>query len=576
MLRANSLIACFFVAFGALAQSGMIRIVEGKLVDSQTQEAVAFATIGIVGSSLGSSSNADGFFSIKVPAALNSDKLKIKISSVGYDNVILENPLGFQDIKMNPSITALKESIIFGSDLTPKGIVKKAFSRIKKNYNTKAFLYKNFYRHYCKEDSVYGRLIEAATEVYKRKGYKLQQPNPGYKDEVRITQLRRSLDKTKVSNTHLPIALYQILATDFVGFQTKTASALSFIIPGDVSVLRQYFKQTNFTLEGITHFDGQEVYEISYRIKPRDSVLSGTIQGVTFSGLNGTNPRVTFTGRLFINTKDYAFVKVETLRESARDTTIATVLYKKYKNKYYLYHSIKEARQMLTNDEKIVFPHWSHIESITTDIQTEKFEKFKGKNPGREQMMNTPYDSNFWNDYTVLKSTPLEDKIVQDLSGGKSLHEQFTYYDSIERTAVIGPQLSEAAFNAQLKALKGTPVYIDFWASWCGPCIAQMPASKVLNRKYQGKVAFIYLLIDANADAWKNSMKLLELQDSVMRHHFRIGTRSDAAILFEIKSIPRYILVDRNGNFVDLNAKRPSDPELEKDFERLLAEKRED
>jgi thiol-disulfide isomerase/thioredoxin len=564
MLRINSLIVCFFVAFGALAQNGMIRIIEGKLVDSQSGEAVAFATIGIAGSSLGSSSNAEGFFSLHVPANLNTEKLKIKISSIGYENVELVNPLGFKDIRMTPSTTVLKESIIFGSDLTPKGIVKKAFSRIKKNYNTKPFLYKNFYRHYCKEDSAYGRLIEAATEVYKRKGYKLQQPRPGYKDEVRITQLRRSLDKTKVSNTHLPIALYQTLGTDFVGFQTKTTSALSFIIPGEVSILRPYLKQTNFTLEGITEFDGQQVYEISYRINPRDAALNGLYNHVTFSG------------RLFINTRDYAFVKVETLRESARDTTKTAVLYRKYRDKYYLYHSIKEATQMLTNDGKIVFPHWSHIESITTDIQTEKFEKFKGKNPGREHMLNTPYDSNFWNDYTVLKSTPLEDKIVQDLSDGKSLHEQFAYYDSIERHAFIDPQLNEAAFNEVLKALKGTPVYIDFWASWCGPCIAQMPASKVLNRKYQGKVAFIYLSIDASVDAWKNSMKLLELQDSVMRHHFRIGTRSDAAVLFEIKSIPRYVLVDRNGNFVDLNAKAPSDPDLEKDFERLLAEKRED
>lgn len=402
MLKRNVFLICWIISFVAQAQNGAIRIVEGDLIDAQTKEPIAFATIGIEGSYLGTSSNAEGFFNLKVPVNLNNDKLRIKISSIGYENVTLINPLGAQHILMKPSATVLREAIVFGSDLTPTGIAKKAFSKIKKNYNTKPFVYKNFYRHYCKEDTAYGRLIEAATEVYKRKGYKLQQPQPGYKDEVRVTQLRRSLDKTKVNSTHMPIGVYPILAADFVGFQTKIVSVLNLFIPQDVSLVKAYFKQTRFTLEGITEFDGQQVYEIHYRITPRDSAR---VKDLT-----------RFTGKLFINTKDYAFVKVETLRESARDTTSITVLYKKHKGKYYLYHAIKEATQLTTVDNKTLFPHWSHIESITTDIRTEKIERFKGKNPTQRDLFDIIYDSTFWNDYNVLKSTPLEDKIVNDRS----------------------------------------------------------------------------------------------------------------------------------------------------------------
>lgn len=561
MHKLNVLLFCVVFALTAQAQQNGVRIVEGSLIDSKTKEPVAFATIGIAGSALGTSSNAEGYFSFKVPAEWNTPTLQVKISSIGYENTVLENPLGFQQVSMIPSITMLKETIVFDKDLSAATIVKRAFSKIKKNYNTKPFVYKNFYRHYCKDDTVYGRLIEAATEVYKRKGYKVQQTKPGDKDEVRVTQLRRSLDRTKVSSNHVPIALYSILGTDFVGFQVKDASTFTLILPNTVSVLRKYLRKIDFTLEAITEFDEQQVYEISYRLQESKQLNTGLSMGSTH------------TGKLFINTKDYAFVKVETKREATRDTVTTLAFYKKYQDKYYLYHAIKEGTNMYVNPDKSVFNHWYHIESITAEIKTERFPKFNGKEPSREDLFSVRYDSTFWNTYNILKATPLEDKIVEHIAGDKALDKQFLDADSAERIKFFSGKDDEERLNILLKARKGMPIYIDFWASWCGPCVAEMPASKALLEKYKGKVLFVYASIDANVEAWRTAVKKLELENLYMAYHFRIGTQSDAAILLDITSIPRYVLIDRNGNFIDLNAKRPSDPELEKDFERLLAEK---
>jgi len=94
-----------------------------------------------------------------------------------------------------------------------------------------------------------------------------------------------------------------------------------------------------------------------------------------------------------------------------------------------------------------------------------------------------------------------------------------------------------------------------------------------LVEKYKGKIGFIYLSLDEDINAWRTAIKKYEIEKPYLTNHFRIGPTSDAAVIFDVESIPRYLLIDKRGNFRDQNAKRPSDPELEKDLEYLLAER---
>jgi len=56
--------------------------------------------------------------------------------------------------------------------------------------------------------------------------------------------------------------------------------------------------------------------------------------------------------------------------------------------------------------------------------------------------------------------------------------------------------------------------------------------------------------------------------------HFRIGPTSDAAILFNVTAIPRYVLLNPDGSVANLNASRPSDPNLSKEIDRMLESKK--
>ncbi len=104
--------------------------------------------------------------------------------------------------------------------------------------------------------------------------------------------------------------------------------------------------------------------------------------------------------------------------------------------------------------------------------------------------------------------------------------------------------------------------YIDFWASWCGPCRAEMPDSKKLKEQFGRKgVRFIYISLDENPAAWQLAMKQLRLH---VADSYIIPETKDSEILqkYKINSIPRYMIMDREGKVINANAPRPSDPQI--------------
>lgn len=124
-------------------------------------------------------------------------------------------------------------------------------------------------------------------------------------------------------------------------------------------------------------------------------------------------------------------------------------------------------------------------------------------------------------------------------------------------------------FDDIVKAYKGKVIYLDFWASWCRPCKGEMPYSLNLQETYKDKdVAFVYISTDKNADAWKNSINNL----AVTGEHYRVNKNvyEQMNAKFNVQYIPRYVLIDKEGNVVDANAKRPSNSEVKKDIDKLL------
>ncbi|WP_298500304.1 TlpA disulfide reductase family protein [uncultured Algibacter sp.] len=115
--------------------------------------------------------------------------------------------------------------------------------------------------------------------------------------------------------------------------------------------------------------------------------------------------------------------------------------------------------------------------------------------------------------------------------------------------------------STSLDDLKGKYVYIDLWATWCGPCKAEIPALKRVEKAYHGKnIAFVSISLDsANAhDAWRTMVEKKELTG------IQLYAKGDQKFArdFKVTSIPRFILIDPNGIVINDNAPRPSNKKL--------------
>ncbi|MBK5285023.1 MAG: TlpA family protein disulfide reductase [Bacteroidia bacterium] len=171
------------------------------------------------------------------------------------------------------------------------------------------------------------------------------------------------------------------------------------------------------------------------------------------------------------------------------------------------------------------------------------------------------------NNYTVIvneicgeKMAMKEEKIKNEKTSGTNDALNNTK-DELDLTDVNGKHVALSNF-------KGKVVYIDFWASWCGPCRAMMPYSKQLHDqlsdKYKKKIVFLYISIDAAIDRWKKGIEELGIEG--VNVNSPGNWTSKACSYFQINSIPRYMIMNKKGEIVDFNAKRPADPAVSDDL----------
>jgi len=121
-----------------------------------------------------------------------------------------------------------------------------------------------------------------------------------------------------------------------------------------------------------------------------------------------------------------------------------------------------------------------------------------------------------------------------------------------------------------LKDFRGNFVYIDVWATWCRPCLAQIPYLKKLEKEFEGKnISFVSISTDGSRrsqgswkkarDKWRNMVKEKEMSGIQL---WAGEDKQQFSTNYMTNTIPRFILIDPEGKMINHDEMRPSSPNI--------------
>ena len=397
------LFSLFFLLMFSLSSQAQKITISGKAVDNETKEPLPFATIGIKGKSIGTITNLQGEFDFHILPEFQNDLFTINM--LGYQTY--EAPvwtlLGTLSLVIEvKKSTLVLDEVLISDSLNGGEILQIAISRIEQNYPMQPYLMDGFYRDIKKVGGTYVSLLEAAVKIYDED---YQEPRNKFKlrERVGLLEVRRS-----------------------IGYESKFTS---------------YFDQDNLLEDLLLH------NSIRYRHFPAEEIFFTSLKREKDSYFNGheifvVTLKQTYFLKIFVEKGTYAIIHTEYESNQEEDLTKKRGLeskfamlkrvidFKLFEGKYYLNY--------INVDSKV---NWYDLKTKKLKFETELnqsllinevFPNSADRIAATEKMRNyglqyqdLPYNKEFWDNYNVIKESPLDRKIIEDLEKRGALEKQF-------------------------------------------------------------------------------------------------------------------------------------------------------
>lgn len=379
--------------------------ISATVVDRETAEPLSYASVGIKSAAIGTISNIRGEFDFHISADYRNEV--IVISMLGYRN--FEAPVwsllgSHQTIRLEKAPIILREVVVTDTLRAPE-ILNIALSRIEQNYPMEPFMLDGFYRDIKKVGGTHISLLEAAVQIYD-KSYEEPRNQYRLRESVRLVEVRQSL-----------------------GYESR---------------FTHYFDQDNLLEDLLLHNN------VRYRLfDDGDRVFSKMTRKENSYFNNHETYVIVYDGeyymKIYVDTESFAIVHFE-FEQGFEDGYL-----QKRKDLYSKFAGIRKAitfreyrgkmyPSFITINKKI---NWHDLETNELKFETELFQQLlinkvdthptdrirsteKMRNYGL-QFQDRPYNKAFWDNYNVIKESPLDQEVLQDLERHAPLDEQFEY-----------------------------------------------------------------------------------------------------------------------------------------------------
>jgi hypothetical protein len=382
------------------------RTFTGKVIDDVSKKPVIFANVYLIGSSLGTVTNAQGEFILKVPVTELGHQ--VGFSYLGYNNKsIALKDLKEKDnvIRLELSAVSLDEVVIRTDD--PVELLRMAFKKVNDNYKSDPEMLIGFYRETVKQNRNYVAVAEAVLDVYKSSYNSLVDF-----DRVKIYKGRKSEDVKKM---------------DTLMFKLQGGPKTSFLLdvvknPGEL-LSEEYFKDYHFKFAGFAKIDERDNYVIEF------------VQ-------NENVELPLYRGRVYLDTKNMAFSRIEfSLSDKALDLADNSLVRKKpidmkvdvlgadylvnyrlLNDKWYLNHVRSELIfKCVWKKRRYNATYTTALEMAVTDRDTIHIDKSKYKDQSKmndifADKVNFYKDENFWGEYNYIKPDESIESVINKLN----------------------------------------------------------------------------------------------------------------------------------------------------------------
>ncbi len=392
-----------------LAQTGQnnnnYHVYKGIVLDSAGKHPLVFASVFVEGTNIGTVTNPDGRFLIKIPDKFSNKKLGI--SMMGYRTRYL-NPEKLRFVKnrilLKPATINIKEVVI--RDLGPLQLLMAAREKVPQNYSDSPMMMTGFYREWIKKNNNYVSLGEAILDIYKA-----SYDNPVDFDRVKIYKGRKGktakrMDTLLVKFQGGPLIMTQL---DFA----KN--------PGDI-LSEEMIYYYDFSFDGIVSIDGRETYKINFHEKNYVDIplYEGTIyvdvKSLAFAGaeIRIPNDRLDAFARYMIRKKP-AGLKAKLLSANY------LIQYRKVKNKWYPNYVRSETRYRFKWKKRLFSSVYTIVsETAVTDVDTTKIEKPRYRerlktNDFFSEKVGNFEDINFWGADNIIEPDQSIQKAIKKI-----------------------------------------------------------------------------------------------------------------------------------------------------------------